>query len=116
MDFDRRLAGAQSAAEAMAGTLDPSALVRLKSPEDPALADFVGVLATVWRSLTDRPPSTRKKAAGEASDFVLFVHEAVRLVEGKCAAPSASRGHKIELPNTEAIYRALTSTRIPSRK
>lgn len=116
MDFDRRLVGAAAAADGAARVLNPgstelAAFARKKSPADPALADFVGVLAIVWRSLSGRHPSTRKvqTASGEAPAFVLFVQAAAGLVIEK--HPS-----EVKPPTLDAIAAALKSTAIPSEK
>jgi hypothetical protein len=115
VDFRRRLMGVAIVAAAAAdvlehGSPERAALARKKPPRDVALADFVWVLAHVWRSLTGYEPTVDEdRATGEPPDFVRFVQAAAGLVV-------ARNPDTMDVPSKDTIDRAFKSTRIPSEK
>jgi hypothetical protein len=82
IDFLRRLADVEVAAQHAQKHLDPKLLRRARTSENRALRTLVAMAKPIWRSLTGRKPSVNKVAGERKSDFVTFVQELAEIAGG----------------------------------
>jgi hypothetical protein len=82
IDFLRRLADVEAAAQHAQKHLDPKLLRRARASENRALRTLVAMAKPIWQSLTGRKPSVNKVAGERRSDFVTFAQELAKIAGG----------------------------------
>jgi len=82
IDFLRRLADVEIAAQHAQKHLEPKLLRRARTSENRALRTLVAMAKPIWKSLTGRKPSVNKVAGERKSDFVTFVQELAEIAGG----------------------------------
>jgi hypothetical protein len=89
MDFLKRLADVQAAADHAKKQVDAKMLTRERSQLNPALTNFVFRCGGIWKSLTGRRPSANKIHSSRGTrdpDFVFFLQQLAKI-------PPAPAGH-----------------------
>jgi hypothetical protein len=99
MDFLKRLAEVQAAANHTKTRADTKMLTRERGQLNPALTNFVFLCGKIWKSLTDRKPSANKvhpRAGVKDPDFVLFMQQLAKIAPTRIAktwpSPVAKNG------------------------
>jgi hypothetical protein len=88
LEFIKRLAQVEAAANRAIDRLDKNLLERKRGQPNPALPNFVWRSGIIWTSMTGRKPSTRRVERLDSDDpkFVIFVKELAKI--GNSIEPS----------------------------